>query len=121
MKSSFNIEDHKQTFPALFDIDSYSQLSPALVELKKHDIGTHNSSELENPWIAIPLAACRDKFLETAKLYDCALDDIIDTCASICRILDEAGMIFYGKTESDVIDQAYKFSVSHFSKKEASA
>lgn len=99
-----------QTDP-LFDMESVKLLSPRMKviteAIKNHDIKTHYADIDEWPWMAIPMNKARESF----KKYDtkCEWKDCASITMSIGRLLEEAGMIFYGETEDEVIYAAMDY------------
>ena len=88
---------------ALFDMDEVKMDSPRLIQLKQHDIQTHHAPHCEEPWMAIPMIKAK----EIAKAYlDGDEDDIASMTASAGRLLEDAGLVFYGHSQRDVEDAA---------------
>lgn len=97
---------------SLFDLDSVRMDSPRLVLIKAHDIQTHHAPQMpEDPWIAIPMRAARKRLEGYAKPEQ--LPDIPTALEGYCRLLDEAGLCFFGQTEREVQDAALQWCAVH--------
>ena len=95
---------------ALFDLGSVRMDSPRLKEIKRYGIQTHHAPHCEEPWMAIPMIAAKEKaeaYLEGDE------DDIASVTASAGILLDDAGMVFMGQSKREVEDAALEFCRSN--------
>lgn len=90
----------------LFDMDSVAMDSPRLAAIKAADIQTHHAPHMdEDPWLAIPMHVARER-LKGYITKDEPFNTVADITASFGRVLDDCGMLFYGKTEREAQDAA---------------
>ena len=90
----------------LFNLDAVAMDSPRLAAIKAADIQTHHAPDMdEDPWISVPMIAAR-KVLEGYIDHESEAATVPDIIMNFCRLLDDAGMIFYGDTEREVQDAA---------------
>lgn len=87
---------------SLFNLEEVKQDSPRLQLIKKHEIQTHHAPHAEPEWIAVPMGLAN-------QVANGDFDSVVDICASSCRLLDDAGLIFYGDSQRDVEDQALAY------------
>lgn len=66
---------------------------------------THYAEHMPEPWMAIHKDSAF-KLLKDYNLTELQKADVGYLIAAYCRLLDEAGLIHYGKTESEVILKA---------------
>ena len=65
---------------------------------REHQIETHHANVDEMPWAALHMPSARNfGYGVTEK------SDIFDCVAKVGRLLDESGVMGYGKTEADAI------------------
>ena len=94
---------------SLFDMQSVAMDSPRLAAIKAADIQTHNAPHMdEDPWLAIPMHAAR-ALLEDYITKDEPFDNVAQITATFGRLLDDAGLLFFGSTEREVQDAALAF------------
>lgn len=89
----------------LFDPATVAVDSPRLVAIKAHGIQTHHAQHMEEPWMAIPMKAARER-LKGYISEDEPFKTVADITASFGRVLEDAGMIFFGMSEREVQDAA---------------
>ena len=93
----------------LFDMSDVLMDSPRLIALKEADIQTHHAPFVtEAPWMAIPMKAAV-AFISGYSPTDQEVSSIADLTASYGRLLDESGMVFNGKSKTEVEDMALEF------------
>lgn len=93
---------------SLFDMQSVAMDSPRLAAIKAADIQTHHAPHMEDPWIAVPMHAAKE-LLKGDITKDEPFDTVADMTATFGRILEDAGLIFFGSTEREVQDAALAF------------
>lgn len=92
---------------ALFDMESVRMDSPRLQLIKEHDIQTHHAPHVQDaPWLAVPMKAAREVAELHGELTEEESGSVAGIMAGYCRVLEEAGLLFYGKTERDAQDDA---------------
>ena len=99
----------------LFDMESVAMDSPRLTAIKKHDIQTHHAGHLDDdddPWMAIPMEAAR-KRLEGYICKDEPANNVAEITISFGSLLEDEGMIFYGKTKEEVESAALNYAESN--------
>lgn len=87
----------------LFDVP----IQPRRIDAFKtrHQIQTHYSRYSEMPWCAAHMPTVWKEFAG----YDVLPTDGLGECAAkVCRLMDESGIMGYGKTEADAIIEACK-------------
>jgi hypothetical protein len=103
----------------LFDMDSVAMDSPRLAAIKAADIQTHHAPDIEDaPWMAIPMKRARE-VLRSYDLTEAEKSSLPYMMVGYCRLLDEAGVTFYGKSEEEVTDAALAFLARQERKEDA--
>lgn len=94
---------------SLFDMQSVAMDSPRLGAIKAADIQTHHAPHMdEDPWLAIPMHAAKE-LLQDYITKDEPFDNVAQITATFGRLLDDAGLLFFGSTEREVQDAALAF------------
>lgn len=91
----------------LFDLRTVQGDSPRLTELKRYGIRTHHAPHCEEPWMAIPMIAAREK---AGPYLESDANGIVSMTASAGALLEDCGMIFTGQSRSEVEEAALAFS-----------
>ncbi len=92
----------------LFDMDSVAMDSPRLAAIKAADIQTHHAPHMDEPWLAIPMKLAKER-LKDYITPDEPFNTVADITASYGILLEDGGLLFFGKSQKDVEDDALAF------------
>lgn len=93
----------------LFDLSTVAMDSPRLASIKAADIQAHHAPHMEeDPWLAIPMKLAK-QYLGDYITKDEPFDSIAEITASYGILLDDAGLLFYGKTQREVENAALDY------------
>ena len=76
--------------------------------LEAADIQTHHAPHMDDPWVAIPMKVAKEK-LKGYVTLDEPFNSIPEITASYGILLEDCGMVFFGKTQREVEDAALAF------------
>lgn len=68
-------------------------------------IATHHAPHCSPPWLAVDMEAAAE-LLDGYRLTEKEKTDLPALMAGYCRLIDEAGLCFYGDTEEDATADA---------------